>query len=179
MDGHVSNIERRFVGKWMPLDEHGRGEARLWAARMAHETVAGIYSSPLSRARETAQQLGEPKILASLQELDQGVFEESDWMNWNPRLPFSRPGEPIQQTLSFPAEKAWANVETEPSRDSWCLNDHQPGPPVVVVTHQMVMASVVLTAVASSALSSLVKHGNTAMALFGWCAGADSSRALE
>ena len=71
-----ANIERRFVGKMdVPLDEHGRGEARLWAARMRHESITEIYSSPLSRARETAQHLREPKLLPSLQELDQGVFE--------------------------------------------------------------------------------------------------------
>ena len=169
-----ANIERRFVGKMdVPLDDHGRGEARLWAARMAQETVAGIYSSPLSRARETAHQLGEPKLLASLQELDQGVFEGKRLDELEPALlPFFETWKadptdaviPGGESLGQCRDRALAGLTD-------CLSAHQPGPPVVVVTHQMVMASVVLTAVGLPLrFLPLVKHGNTAMALFGWSA---------
>lgn len=167
-----ANIEKRFVGKMdIPLDEHGRGEARLWASRMAHENFAAIYSSPLSRAMQTAQHLGEPKLLASLQELDQGVFEGKKLEELDPALlPFfetwrADPTDaviPGGESLGQCRDRALAGLQE-------CLRQHQPGPPVVVVTHQMVMASVVLTAVGLPLrFLPLVKHGNTAMALFSW-----------
>lgn len=49
----------RFQG-WRdtPLNEHGRGQARALAERLAGQGIASIWSSDLSRARETAEIVG-------------------------------------------------------------------------------------------------------------------------
>jgi len=166
------NVERRFVGKLdLPLDAHGRNEATLWAERMRREEVGALYSSTLVRAQETARELGTPTLLSSLQELDQGVlegkrFEELD----DALLPFFAAWKEDPTDLKVPngeslgecRDRAKAGLEK-------MLREHRPGPPIVVVTHQMVMASMVLTAVdLPLRFIHLVKHGNTAMDLLGW-----------
>jgi glucosyl-3-phosphoglycerate phosphatase len=54
------NAERRIQGQSdIPLDETGRGEARLTAGRLAALGPTVIVSSDLSRAADTAAHLGE------------------------------------------------------------------------------------------------------------------------
>jgi probable phosphoglycerate mutase len=54
------NVEERFQGHAdPPLNARGREQARVLAARMAGEHVDVIYTSPLRRARETAEILAE------------------------------------------------------------------------------------------------------------------------
>jgi probable phosphoglycerate mutase len=43
----------------IPLDEVGHAQARALTIRLAQETIAGIYSSPLQRAVQTAQPTAE------------------------------------------------------------------------------------------------------------------------
>ena len=43
-----------------PLDELGREQARALADHLRHETFHAIYSSPLARARETAEIIAAP-----------------------------------------------------------------------------------------------------------------------
>ena len=82
-----ANVEKRFVGRTdVPLDAHGRGEAALWAARMKAENRAGLYASPLLRARQTAEALGSAIPLDSLQELDQGNLEGKRFEDLDPAL---------------------------------------------------------------------------------------------
>ena len=46
----------RFQGKSdIPLDDEGKCQAELLAARLKGWEPSGIFSSPLSRARETAE----------------------------------------------------------------------------------------------------------------------------
>jgi broad specificity phosphatase PhoE len=169
------NVERRFVGRLdLPLDAHGRNEAALWAQRMRREPIGALYSSTLLRAQETAAQLGPPKLLSSLQELDQGVLEGKRFEEIDPALlPFFQAWKEDPTNLRVPEgeslgecrDRAMAGLEE-------VLGGHEPGPPVVVVTHQMVMASVILTAVGLPLrFVHLVKHGNTAMDLLGWSKG--------
>jgi broad specificity phosphatase PhoE len=49
----------RFQG-WRdtPLNEHGRGQAQALAERLRRQPIASIWSSDLSRARETAEIVG-------------------------------------------------------------------------------------------------------------------------
>lgn len=164
-----ANIERRFVGKMdVPLDEHGRGEAALWGERMKGEKFSGLYSSPLSRARETAEQLGSPSLLSSLQELDQGIFEGKRLDELDPALlPFFEKWKQDPSSSVIPGGESLGQCRDRVLQGlTECLRQHEPGPPVVVVTHQMVMACVVLTAVdLPLRFLPLVKHGNTAMVL--------------
>ena len=52
----VGNAAQQIQG-WLdlPLDDHGRKQARLVGERFRHKPLAAIYTSPLLRAAETAQ----------------------------------------------------------------------------------------------------------------------------
>ena len=75
------NRERRFQGRAdQPLNEAGRGQARELAELLHGEPVSAVYTSPLRRARETAEILAEnfglrPQPLDALLEIDVGAWE--------------------------------------------------------------------------------------------------------
>jgi broad specificity phosphatase PhoE len=166
------NIERRFVGRLdLPLDAHGCKEADLWGQRMRHETIGALYSSTLCRAQQTAERLGPPKQLSSLQELDQGVLEGRRFEDLDPALlKFMADWKKDPTDLVVPGGESLGACRDRAIQGlTSILRNHEPGPPIVVVTHQMVMASVVLTAVGLPLrFVHLVKHGNTAMDLLAW-----------
>lgn len=72
------NRERRWQGHAdVPLNDHGRAQARALAQRLAGETFDAIYASDLQRAHETALIIAEDKrmsvaIDAGLREIDVG-----------------------------------------------------------------------------------------------------------
>ncbi len=78
----TSNRERRFQGQLdVPLNDTGREQARALAERVRGEQVSALYTSPLSRARETADIVGaaiglEPRPDDRLKEVDVGDWEE-------------------------------------------------------------------------------------------------------
>jgi broad specificity phosphatase PhoE len=60
----------------LPLTEAGREQARALRDRFAGRTFALVLSSPLSRARETAELAGlEPQLRDDLVEFDYGEYE--------------------------------------------------------------------------------------------------------
>ena len=73
--------ENRFSGAvGVDLSDEGRAQVRCLAARLAHEQVAAVYCSPLSRTVETAQILCEPHRLSpirkdGLREISHGRWE--------------------------------------------------------------------------------------------------------
>ena len=63
-----------------PLNERGRRQAAELAERMAGESLAALWSSDLSRARETAEIVGrrvglQPRLDARLREANRGRWE--------------------------------------------------------------------------------------------------------
>jgi probable phosphoglycerate mutase len=61
--------EDKFSGAiGVDLSDEGRWQARQLSARMAKETIAAVYASPLSRALETATILSAPHNLTPQQE---------------------------------------------------------------------------------------------------------------
>jgi 2,3-bisphosphoglycerate-dependent phosphoglycerate mutase len=92
------NAERRWQGHAdIPLNGRGRDQAVRLAEELAHEPVAAIYSSDLSRARETAEivgiRLGVPIVLdADLREIDVGTREGLTWPETRERTDWD--GEP-------------------------------------------------------------------------------------
>ncbi|MED5372155.1 MAG: histidine phosphatase family protein [Myxococcota bacterium] len=166
------NAERRFVGRLdVPLDPHGEAQAKAWAARMAELPVQGVYSSPMLRAKQTAQALDTPVPITGLQELDQGEFE-------------GRPGaEVIAAYPEFFAQwrrdptglrvPGGESVDECQARSVAALTSlarsTQPGAPIVVVAHQMVLASVLLHVLQLPLrLLPRVHQGNTAVNLLAW-----------
>lgn len=75
------NAERRFQGRTdVGLSEAGREQAAALARAVARRRVGAIYSSPLRRARETAEIVAKERGLAvtlvnELRELSLGVWE--------------------------------------------------------------------------------------------------------
>jgi probable phosphoglycerate mutase len=73
--------EDRFAGTTdVPLSAVGREQAGRLSQRLAHASVAAVYSSPLGRCMETAALLAEPHGLAvvataALREIDHGHWE--------------------------------------------------------------------------------------------------------
>jgi broad specificity phosphatase PhoE len=62
-----------------PLSEFGRGQARKLAGELVGEELEAIYSSDLSRARETAEIIGERLGLPVVLDPD---LREKDWGTW-------------------------------------------------------------------------------------------------
>jgi alpha-ribazole phosphatase len=75
------NKDRRFQGQLdVELNDTGRAQARALAERAAGHGFAAIYSSPLVRARETAEIAGaalglKPRLDDRLKEVDVGDWE--------------------------------------------------------------------------------------------------------
>ena len=62
-----------------PLNDYGRRQARELAGELENEELEAIYASDLSRARETAEIVGERLGLAVVLDPD---LREKDWGNW-------------------------------------------------------------------------------------------------
>lgn len=76
------NEQARFQGRTdVPLDDDGRAQARLLSARLKDWRPQIIYSSPLSRALETAEVIASghenlpPVLLGGLSEMGFGAWE--------------------------------------------------------------------------------------------------------
>jgi broad specificity phosphatase PhoE len=74
------NVANRFQGHSdRPLTERGRQQAHVLADLVASQEIDAVYTSPLSRARETAEIVAaraglEPVALAELREVDTGSW---------------------------------------------------------------------------------------------------------
>jgi broad specificity phosphatase PhoE len=74
------NADGRLQGQTdRPLSDFGRRQARQLAGELEGEKLEAIYSSDLSRARETAEILGERLGLPVVLDAD---LREKDWGTW-------------------------------------------------------------------------------------------------
>jgi probable phosphoglycerate mutase len=77
----VLSAEDRFAGATdVALSDQGREQTRKLAARLSHEKIAAVYTSPLGRTIETAQILAAPLNLEvqtrdGLREINHGRWE--------------------------------------------------------------------------------------------------------
>jgi probable phosphoglycerate mutase len=137
------NKERRFQGQIdIPLDDEGLRQAQLLGQSMAGATLAAVYASDLTRARQTAEPLasaiGLPVVAEpGLRERHYGAFEGRTWdelqrehaadfARWRAREPdFSLPGG--GETLLALHDRVEATMRALAAR--------HPGSSVVAVTH--------------------------------------------
>ncbi len=140
----VGNRERRLQGHTdFPLTTRGRRQAEELAAALSQEPVAAVYSSPISRALETAEAIASRlgltvEVEAALQEYD---FGEMSGLTW-PEIQKRRPNL-IEQLLSDSADFPHYPGEEgrEPFRQRVCeaMSDiserHAEERSVAVVTH--------------------------------------------
>jgi len=77
--GQTATNRAQIIQGWdsEPLNARGRRQAELTGARLAGAGIDALYSSPLGRARETAEIIGQalslrPIVVAGLREMDTG-----------------------------------------------------------------------------------------------------------
>jgi alpha-ribazole phosphatase len=88
-----SDEEKRFIG-WtdVPLSENGIRQARAWQYRFLHTAFERIYCSDLSRARGTAEIIGEKRqqgltVMPALREINLGELENLSMRQVRERFP--------------------------------------------------------------------------------------------
>jgi broad specificity phosphatase PhoE len=133
-----------------PLSERGRVQAGLAGRGLSDEPFEGLYSSPLSRAFETAEIIrdrtgfaGEIVPVEGLSERNGGILEGHTWAEQEQRNP-----ELAKKFLAIPEEERWALVGAETDEEviarfeealSSIRTLHPGGSRIVVVSHGGVM----------------------------------------
>jgi broad specificity phosphatase PhoE len=133
-----------------PLSEEGRRQASLAARALSREPFEGLYSSPLSRAFETAEIIcahtgfaGEVVPVGGLSERHGGLLEGHTWAEQEQRNP-----ELAKKFLAIPEEERWSLVGAETDEEviarfeeavSYISARHPDGSRIVVVSHGGVM----------------------------------------
>jgi broad specificity phosphatase PhoE len=144
------NFEGRFQGQQaIPLDDIGRSQARELAERAVPYGFAALWCSPLLRARETAEIVGERLGLelrddARLMETDAGDWTDLSFADVQAREP-----ERFQQFISvdpafaFPGGESFAEQDV---RVAAAIADVEVGAlPALVVCHGMVIRAALAT----------------------------------
>jgi broad specificity phosphatase PhoE len=126
------NVERRFLGRTdIPLDATGEAQAARLGQRLAAERFDALWASPLARARQTAAVLGQPRTTAGFIEMDMGELEGLS-------------GSEAPHAVSLPGGECLVDVQARGLRAfAELTRDLQPGQQAVVVTHQLVLATLV------------------------------------
>lgn len=156
------NVERRFLGRTdIPLDAVGRAQAASVGAALRGVGFAALFTSPLTRARETAGAIGDPVLVAGLAEMDMGELEglsaaecQARWPTLLPRWR-DTPAEvhiPGGETLAEVQARVLAAFHTT-------LAPFPPGTRVGMVTHQLALASL-LCALAARPLAEFRSFGH-------------------
>jgi probable phosphoglycerate mutase len=138
------NLEGRFQGQLpVPLDDTGLAQAADLAERAAAHGFVALWCSPLLRARETAEVVGER---IGLQPREDARFMETDAGDWTDRSFAEIQGEAPDQFatfaagdpgFAFPGGESFAEQEV---RVSAALEDVERGElPALVVCHGMVI----------------------------------------
>jgi broad specificity phosphatase PhoE len=134
------NAARRVQGRRdTQLNERGRAQSRALARRLREENLQALYTSPLQRARATAQIVGD---LLGLEAVVDGRLMEADAGDWSGRLiadVTAAAPEAWQRwrcadpTFRFPGGES---VAEQAARVHAALADVARGPlPALVVTH--------------------------------------------
>jgi broad specificity phosphatase PhoE len=133
-----------------PLSERGRAQASLAGHGLSRQPFEGLYSSPLSRAFETAEIIrdrtgfaGEVVPVEGLSERNGGILEGHTWDEQERRNP-----ELARKFLAILEEERWALVGAETDEEviarfeealSSIRANHPGGARIVVVSHGGVM----------------------------------------
>jgi probable phosphoglycerate mutase len=133
-----------------PLSEEGRNQAGLAGLALSGESFEGLYSSPLSRAFETASIIrdrsgfaGEVVPVGGLSERHGGILEGHTWEEQERQNP-----ELAEKFLAIPEEERWALVGAETDEEViWRFGEaissisasHPDSSRIVIVSHGGVM----------------------------------------
>ena len=166
-----ANRLRLFVGRMdVGLDPEGIEQATALGRRLVDLPLQGLYASPLSRAVETARVLGDPVHVPQLMEFDQGDWEGRPGVEVMAEFPdFFAAWAKDPSGLRVPGGETLAECQSRSvAALEALLQAHEPGSPVLVVSHQMVIHTVVLNALGLPLrLLRKLRQGNTAINLLG------------
>ncbi len=139
--GDNDSLGHRLAG-WTPgihLNARGRAQAERLAERLSRAGVRAIYSSPLERARETAEPLGqrlgiEVRILEAIGEIRMGEWtgRTFDELQRDPRW---RQVNAFRSGARIPGGETMLEVEQRMAAALEQMRREHPGEVVVVVTH--------------------------------------------
>jgi len=171
-----------------PLSECGRAQASLAGHGLSGEPFEGLYSSPLSRAFETAEIIreragfaGEVAPVAGLSERNGGILEGHTWAEQEQRNP-----ELAKKFLAIPEEERWALVGAETdeeviARFEEALSSiralHPGGSRIVVVSHGGVMRAFLRERFGTGVLPGAQRAANASITRMQW--GETGPRLLE
>ena len=136
------SVERRYSGRGNPdLTDEGRRQARAAAARVVREEgIAAIVTSPLRRARSTAEEVA---ALTGIDVVEHPGLIENDFGAWE-GLTFTEASQRDPDlhrawlsdiTVPAPGGESFAQVAERISRTKAELLQRYPGQTVVLVSH--------------------------------------------
>ena len=162
-----------------PLSERGRAQASLAGHGLSRQPFEGLYSSPLSRAFETAEIIrdrtgfaGEVVPVEGLSERNGGILEGHTWAEQERRNP-----ELARKFLAIPEEERWALVGAETdeeviARFEEALSSiralHPGGARIVVVSHGGVMRAFLRGLFGPEVLPGAQRAANTSITRLQW-----------
>ncbi len=166
----IWNAQRRFLGVTdIGLDDVGRQQAAGLPARVGE--VAAVYSSPLSRALETAAALSAaPVVVSDLAELDQGELEGMKVAEAIARHPeFFAAWRRDPAAVVVPGGEGLAVCRDRALRALGELAVRHQGERIAVVTHQLVIGAVT-SHIAGAPLSRWSRFGvdNVGIVILRW-----------
>lgn len=151
------NLAKRIQGAAdIPLNGTGRAQARTTGRLLARRSWDGVYTSPLSRARETAELIADeigasaPSPIAELVERNYGEAEGLSWQEIERRFPegVRVPGRESREAVALRVVPALVR-----------LADARPGQSLVVVSHGGAIRSV-LNAVDPGSRFGMITNGS-------------------
>ena len=170
------------------LSDEGRRQAVLAGRALARGPMDGLYSSPLSRAFETAEAIrrearypGAVVPVGGLSERYGGILEGHTWAEQEERNP-----ELARKFLAIPEEERWALVGAETDEQvierfgraiSSIRAGHPDGARLVVVTHGGVMRAFLRDVFGPGTLPGAQRTANASITRIRW--GRDGDDPLE
>jgi broad specificity phosphatase PhoE len=162
-----------------PLSESGRAQAALAGRGLSDEPFEGLYSSPLSRAFETAEIIrvrtgfaGEVVTVEGLSERNGGILEGYTWAEQERRNPVL-----ARKFLAIPEEERWTLVGAETDEEviarfevalSSIRANHPGGARIVVVSHGGVMRAFLRKLFGPEVLPSTQRAANASITRLQW-----------
>jgi broad specificity phosphatase PhoE len=171
-----------------PLSERGRVQASLAGRSLSGEPFEGLYSSPLSRAFETAEIIrdrtgftGQVVAFDGLSERHGGILEGLTWVEQEQQNP-----ELAMKFLAIPEEERWELVGAETDEEVIarfevalsCIRAlHTDGSRIVIVSHGGVMRAFLMKLFGPEILPGAQRAANASITRLQW--GNTGPRLLE
>ena len=171
-----------------PLSEEGRRQAGLAGLALSREPFEGLYSSPLSRAFQTASIIrdstrfpGEVLPVDGLSERSGGILEGHTWAEQERRNPAL-----AEKFRAIPEEERWTLVGAETDEEviarfgealAWISARHHEGSRIVIVSHGGVMRAFLRDLFGSGVLPGARRAANASITRLLW--GDEEARLLE